>query len=194
VTTVNGLPAHVLLVHAVVVLVPVSALLVAVWPAARRRWATAAAVLAVVTAISVPLATDSGERLERRVDPTPLLRAHTELGDTMVPWVGALAVVAIVIAARQLLAARRRTASASGPGTTRAGSADRGAGRAAAVAPGGRILPVVLAVIAVVVAAGSVVTVYRIGESGSRAAWTGRVSDQPHPPLLAPAGSPTPTG
>ena len=42
-STVNGLPAHVLLVHAVVVLVPLTSLLlvlVAVWPAARRRWAT----------------------------------------------------------------------------------------------------------------------------------------------------------
>jgi hypothetical protein len=38
-TTIGGLPAHILLVHAVVGLVPVTALLVvlvAVWPAARR--------------------------------------------------------------------------------------------------------------------------------------------------------------
>ena len=36
----NGLPIHILLVHAVVVLVPLAALLTmlsAVWPAARRR-------------------------------------------------------------------------------------------------------------------------------------------------------------
>ena len=40
--TVNGLPAHVLLVHAIVVLLPLSALLLALtalWPAARRRLA-----------------------------------------------------------------------------------------------------------------------------------------------------------
>jgi hypothetical protein len=45
----------------------------------------------------------------------------------------------------------------------------------------------VLAVLAVVVATGSVVTVYRIGDSGARAAWTGRFSELPQPPLL-PAG------
>ncbi len=39
-TTVGGLPAHILLVHAVVVLVPLSALLIVLvttWPAARAR-------------------------------------------------------------------------------------------------------------------------------------------------------------
>ena len=76
-TTLGGLPAHVLLVHAVVVLVPLSALLVllvGVWPAARRRWAVPAAVLAVVAAVAVPLATESGEWLEHRVESTALLR------------------------------------------------------------------------------------------------------------------------
>lgn len=39
-STINGLPAHVLLVHAVVVLVPLTAImlvLAAFWPSARRR-------------------------------------------------------------------------------------------------------------------------------------------------------------
>jgi hypothetical protein len=36
-----------------------------------------------------------------------------------------------------------------------------------------------LAVLALVVAAGSVLTVYRIGDSGARAAWTGRFSPTP---------------
>jgi hypothetical protein len=100
VTTLGGLPAHVLLVHAVVVLVPLSALLVllvGVWPAARRRWAVPAAVLAVVAAIAVPLATESGEWLEHRVESTALLRTHTALGDTMLPWAIALAAVAVAI-------------------------------------------------------------------------------------------------
>jgi hypothetical protein len=40
-TTISGLPAHVLLVHALVVLAPLTALLeilCALWPAARRSW------------------------------------------------------------------------------------------------------------------------------------------------------------
>jgi hypothetical protein len=43
VTTIGGLPAHILLVHAVVVLVPLAALLVVLvtaWPAARARLIT----------------------------------------------------------------------------------------------------------------------------------------------------------
>ncbi|WP_233625292.1 hypothetical protein [Actinoplanes sp. ATCC 53533] len=48
--TVNGLPAHILLVHAIVVLLPLAALLLvltAVWPAARRRLAGPNAILSV---------------------------------------------------------------------------------------------------------------------------------------------------
>ena len=62
--TVAGLPAHILLVHAVVVLVPLSALLivlVTVWPAARAWLTPATAVVAIATVVSVPLATDAGE-------------------------------------------------------------------------------------------------------------------------------------
>src|SRR3954453_15749986 len=87
-TTIGGLPAHILLVHAVVGLVPVTALLVvlvAVWPAARRRLTWAAAALAVVTLIVVPVTTEAGEWLEHRVERTALLRGHTELGDRMLP-------------------------------------------------------------------------------------------------------------
>jgi hypothetical protein len=179
-TTVGGLPAHILLVHAVVGLVPVTAVLlvlVAVWPAARRRLTWAAAVLALVTLVIVPVTTDAGEWLEHRVERTALVRAHTELGDTLLPWVIGLAVVAVVILARKLLmdrASRRGSVMAGGgPGTARARIAPR-----TAAEPGGRAVSLVLAVLAVVVAVGSVVTVYRIGDSGARAVWTGRFSEQ----------------
>lgn len=201
-TTISGIPAHILLVHAVVVLVPLTALLVvltAVWPAARRRLTAATALLAVVVAVVVPLTTDSGEWLERRVEQTALLRAHTELGDTMVPWAVGLAVVALALAARELLAARtRRRASTlaigGGPGTVRTASVERGAGRSGATGPGGRVVSAVLAVLAVVVAVGSVVTVYRIGESGSRAVWTGQFSEQAAPRPVSPGGGAPPGG
>ena len=120
-TTVNGLPAHVLLVHAVVVLVPLAALLLvvaALWPAARARLAVPAAVVAVLALITVLLTTDAGEWLEHRLPSTPLLHEHTELGDTMLPWAVGLAVVALVLAGRELLARRgaRATIGTGGPG------------------------------------------------------------------------------
>jgi hypothetical protein len=182
-TTVDGLPAHILLVHLVVVMIPATALavlLVALWPTARRA-AVPVAVLAILTAILVPVTTEAGEWLEHRVASTPLIRAHTELGDYLLPWVIALAAVALALATRQLLATRaRRTGAAVAAGT------GPGTARTAAAAPGGRALTMVLAIVALVVAGGSTATVYRIGESGARAAWTGQFSDQAQPQTLAP--------
>jgi len=50
----------------------------------------------------------------------------------------------------------------------------------------GRVVSLVLAVLALVAAVGSVVTVYRVGDSGARAVWTGHVSAQAQPPLRPP--------
>jgi hypothetical protein len=139
------------------------------------------AVLAVLTAILVPVTTEAGEWLEHRVASTPLIRAHTELGDYLLPWAVALAAVALALATRQRLATRARrsgtaVATGTGPGTT----------RAATTALGGRALTVALATVALVVAGGSTATVYRIGESGARATWTGQFSEQAQPPITPP--------
>jgi hypothetical protein len=189
VTTVNGLPAHILLVHAVVVLVPLTSLvllLVALWPAARPRLAVVGAILGVVTLVSVPLTTDAGEWLERRLPSTPLLRAHTELGDYLLPWVIGLAVLGLALGGREILAVRqaRAAARAEGPGAAVATHARR----PRTSAPGGTVVTVVLAVLVVIVAVGSVTTTYRIGDSGAQAAWTGKFSPTPLPRPPHPAG------
>ena len=193
-TTIGGLPAHVLLVHAVVVLVPLTALLVllvAFWPAARRRLWLVTAALAVVTLVLVPLTTQAGEWLERHVPTTALVRAHTELGDDMLPWAVALAAVALAVAGRELLGLRaaRRVARVEvgrgGPGAATSGGMTPRSVREGPVSayssalPGGTVVTVVVAVLAVVVSLGAVYTVYEIGDSGSRAAWTGRFSPTP---------------
>jgi hypothetical protein len=177
VTIINGLPAHILLVHAVVVFVPLTALmlvLVGVWPKARRRLSVPTAVLAAVTTVLVPVTTQAGEWLEHRVERTDLLRAHTQLGDTLLPWVIGLLLVAVAIAARQLVSQRRagRLAVPAGPGTATATRSPRGL-------VGGRVVTALLAVLAIAVAVGATVDTYRIGDSGSRAAWTGHFSQQP---------------
>jgi hypothetical protein len=123
--------------------------------AARARLTVATAILSVVMLISAPLATDAGEWLERRVNSTELVRTHTTSGDTMLPWAIALTVVALVLLARELLAARARRGSTpvavgGGPGTTRTRQA--GSDRSDTVALwGGRGVSVDLAAIAVVV-------------------------------------------
>lgn len=69
--TILGLPVHALVVHAVVVLVPLGAAgvaAIAFVPRWRERFGVA--VLAITTAalVSVPIATNSGQRLKARID------------------------------------------------------------------------------------------------------------------------------
>jgi uncharacterized membrane protein len=82
VITVHGVPAHPLVVHAAVVLVPLAALFTAayaVWP--RRRWQTRnpAVVLAVAAALSVQLATLTGGQLKDHLhEDTSLIHTHEQ--------------------------------------------------------------------------------------------------------------------
>jgi hypothetical protein len=165
VTTVNGLPAHVLLVHAIVVLLPLSALLLvltALWPPARRRFAGPNAVLALVVVVLVPVTTSAGEWLEHHVASTALIRAHAELGDTALVVAIAVAVMAVAVwwrsreIARQVSAARRTF-----------------------LAPGSPVVTVVIAVLSIVAGGFAVYDVYRIGDSGAKASWTGKVTSSP---------------
>lgn len=156
-TVFNGLPAHVLFVHFVIVLVPLSALALVVcvlWPEAARRLGVVLPVLAGLTLLSVPLTTHAGEWLEAHVASDPLIRRHAELGDGLLPWAGGLFVLAVAV----WWTAGRRTSGAADP----AGSAAW-----AAQVP----VRVVAAILTLVVAVGSVVEVYRIGDSGAKAAW-----------------------
>lgn len=171
-TMLNGLPAHVLLVHAVVVLVPLAAVLlvlIALWPAARARLGVLSVVIAALALAAVPVTTEAGEWLEHRVQRSALLSQHTDLGDTLLPWVGALFLVAVAVAVRERLTVRRR--NSGGPGTATATEL-----RPTPI--GSRAVAAVLAALAIVVATGAVVDIYRIGESGARAAWTGHFSEQ----------------
>lgn len=165
-TTVNGLPAHVLLVHAIVVLLPLAALLLvlsALWPAARAKLAGPNAILAVLVVVLVPITTDAGEWLERRVDPTPLLRTHTELGDTAL-------FVALPVAVLALVVWWRHRESLRAAGTRRT-----------VLAPASAVVTVVVSVLAIAAAGAAVYDIYRIGDSGAQASWQGKVSATPAP-------------
>ncbi|MEV6624870.1 DUF2231 domain-containing protein [Amycolatopsis sp. NPDC051106] len=168
-TTLNGLPAHVLLVHAIVVLLPLAALLLvlsALWPAARRRLAVSNALLSVVVVILVPITTNAGEWLERRVASTPLVRAHTQLGDTAL-WVAIpVAVLALVVWWRERESVR---------------ADEEALARRRFLAPASTAVTAVLAVLAVVAAGAAVYDVYRIGDSGAQASWQGQFSATPAP-------------
>ena len=165
-TFISNLPVHVLVVHAVVVLVPLAvlgAIVVSVWPAARRRYGWLVVGVAVVATASIPVATSSGEGLEHRLPRTALLQAHTRLGDELLVFVAAMLVFLVafmVIHQRNGVLARRE-----GPGTMTAP-----AGLPQLTGPL-RLVAGVLAALTIVLAVVSAVQVYRIGDSGARAAW-----------------------
>ncbi|MFC0541870.1 DUF2231 domain-containing protein [Kutzneria chonburiensis] len=124
-------------------------------PAARRRLGIVTPVIALIALICVPVTTSAGEWLIRHVEVDPLVRAHAHLGDGLLPWVGGLFLLTAVVWA--LHRYRDRLARL-------------------------RWLPVatvVVAVLSVAVSVGSVVEVYRIGDSGAQAAWHDNFSANP---------------
>jgi uncharacterized membrane protein len=150
-STIFGLPAHPLVVHAVVVLVPLSALaglVVSVWPAARERYAPLALGVATLALISVPLATHTGEQLEGHVHPSAFVERHTAMADGLLPFVALLwLALAVLVLARWLRKSREVSWA--------------------------RYLAGAAAVVTVAGAAASGIQVARIGDSGARAAWHG---------------------
>ena len=150
-STFNGLPAHILLVHVIVVLAPLVAvleILAGLFTPVRGRLVWLILPLAAITTALTPLTTDAGEWLEKKLGSSPAIETHAERGDWMIYLSSALLVVAILLA---LLHVRER----------------RGASALARIA---------MAVVAVLVGVTVIVQVYRIGDSGAQAVWGGIVS------------------
>jgi uncharacterized membrane protein len=158
-TTISGLPAHVLLVHALVVLAPLTALLeilCAVWPAARRRLVWLVLAFAVVTTALTPITTEAGEWLyDRERRHSAILNTHAGRGGWMIYFSIAMLVVAVILA----LVHWRESRSAK-PGMT---------------------TNVVVAILAIAVGVASIVQVVRIGDAGARSVWANELtkSDKP---------------
>lgn len=166
-TFITGLPVHVLVVHAVVVLVPLAAigtLVIATRPATRPRWGWPVVILTAVATATVPIATSTGDGLEHNLPRTPAMATHTELGDQLLPFAAAM----LVFAAALMFLERYRGRAAgeftrgSGPGEVAARRALDGRARLGVVA---------LAVLSGVFAVVTTVQVVRIGDTGARAAW-----------------------
>jgi hypothetical protein len=154
--TVAGLPLHALVVHATVVLIPISALLsigFAVLPRWRwlARWPSAAgAVLSIALAY---LTTASGQSLEKaRPELAQLVRVHADRGHLLAQLTIVFAVV--VVAAALLLPGPSGLASGKGAVESRVVIADK-------------VLPLLVVLVAVVV----LVQVVLTGDAGARAVW-----------------------
>ncbi|MFM8599032.1 MAG: DUF2231 domain-containing protein [Mycobacterium sp.] len=145
---INGLPAHPLLVHFIVVLAPLTAILAilcAVWPAARRRlvWLTLA--LAGVTLVLTPITAEAGEWLYNRVEDTELVEKHEHLGETMIYFSLALFAVTVLLAFVQHRANRGNNSTA---------------------------LSLIAAVLVIGAGVATSAQVYRIGHSGAESVWS----------------------
>lgn len=143
---INGLPAHALLVHLVVVLLPLTALgavAVSVWPAAQRKLTFLVPLGAVVGLVAVPVTTRAGNDLAAHLGNPAFINHHRSLGSMVLPWAAALAVTTLA----QWLLLRR--------GTSRA-------------------VRTTVAVLVVGSAVGTAVIVALAGDAGARAVWSGR--------------------
>lgn len=149
---INGIPVHPLVVHAAVVLVPLTALgliTMAIWPRFSARYGWLVVASGVVAALSSFAAKESGEALEDRLTEPGF--DHAELGDLM-PIFAAVLLIAVVG-----LWLIDRSAPAEGPVTRRG-------------------LRITVAVVGVVIALGNLLWVYRVGDSGAKSVWSGKVA------------------
>jgi Na+/proline symporter len=148
-TTIFGLPAHALLVHAIVVLAPLTAgleILSALWPAARRRFVWLVLALAAAVMVLTPLTTSAGEWLYNQAPQhPPILATHMHRAGWMIYIAIALLVVAIVQVFQHWSESRSSEPK--------------------------RALAVTVAVLALVVGGVSVVGVALIGDAGAQAVW-----------------------
>lgn len=153
-----GLPAHPLLVHLPVVLVPmaaIGAILIAVRPSWRSRFGVLVAVVSGIALAGIQFAIGSGEALEERVQETAAVERHTELADMtrLSVLVFFLAVTAFVVYDRR----RLHRAIATGPGTPAAAGPSR--------------LAMGLAAVTIVTSLLATAAVVRAGHTGAEAVW-----------------------
>lgn len=144
-----GLPAHALIVHAVVVLLPLAAVALivsAVVPRTRRIAAPLALCLALVATVAVFLAEQSGEVLEGQVKETSLVRAHTHAADEVLPWALGTVFVALGVTVAEPV---RRTLGKPSP----------------------RVANAVIVGLSLIAGVGATVTVIDVGHSGAKATW-----------------------
>jgi uncharacterized membrane protein len=147
--TLFGLPAHPLLVHVPVVLIPLAFVGACgmFWRPWRDRFGWATAVILVVAGIFTQLAIGSGQALRHSLEDTALMKAHIRIAEDIRPW---LLLFFIALVTFLWLERRRK---AAGPVSMRS-----------------PLLAGTL-VVAIVFGAISVYWIQRIGHTGAKAVW-----------------------
>jgi hypothetical protein len=162
---VDGIPAHPLLVHAVIVLLPLAAiggLIIAARATWRRRFGLTVLALTAVGVGTVPLATRTGKQLQAVLPANPAVQEHAALGDGLLPFALAFGVAVLLLVIAGRLADRERGAD----------TAVRGTG-AVTVTRTWRRIAIVAAALVAFTGVATTVQIMRIGHSGSVAVWQG---------------------
>jgi hypothetical protein len=160
--TIFGIPAHPLLVHAVVVLLPLAAVCaaaLAVRPSWRQRYAWPVLALTLAGVGAVPLAQEAGEQLEARLASldNPLIKQHADLGNDLLPFALGFGVAVVLLLLAGRLADRERAAAAESPEIPKTW----------------RRIAIGMSVLVVLAGIASTVQTVRIGHSGATAVWDG---------------------
>jgi hypothetical protein len=143
---INGLPAHFLLVHFVVVILPLTslaAIIASIWPAAQRKLTFLIPLGAVAGAVLVPITVRAGNDFFQHLGSPAYVLNHQRLGNMVFNWAAALAVTTVA----QYAVLRRSPA---------------------------QWMRILLAVLVIVSAIGTTVIVVLTGDAGSRAVWGSR--------------------
>ena len=155
-----GLPAHPLLVHVPVALIPlcaVGAIVIVVSASWRQRIGWIVVALAGVAVVASQLAASSGEEFQEALDKeSELIHRHAELGETFV-WFAIAFFVALL--ALMIWDTMQRRAEA-------------GAGGSDPKEPAGRTVALILSIVVVITALGASYRVYQVGHSGAKAVWS----------------------
>jgi hypothetical protein len=150
-TTIGGLPAHALLVHAVVVLVPLLALLeisCALWRPARQRLVWLVLALGIAVMVVTPLTAAAGQWLyDQDQQHQPITDIHAERGEWMKYFAIGLLVVAVIQAVQHWRESRSNEPT--------------------------RVFAIAAAILAILVGVSSIVVVVWIGDAGAHAVWGG---------------------
>jgi hypothetical protein len=173
--TINGSPTHVLIVHAVAVLLPLSALAALVLvcvPATRRAFALTTVGVAFVACVCVPLAFFSGSALRHRLPDSALIDRHVALAHQLLPVAAVFGLSLAAFVAVDLLRRFRK------------GDVNRVESAALVRFPSIRdysrrhrlmALHRGAAALLIVMSVATAVAVVRAGDSGAKAAWHGRL-------------------
>ncbi len=173
-TSINGLPAHPLVVHIPVVLIPlafIGAVLLAVRPSWRSWLGMVVAVLAIVGAAGVFLAAHTGESLKEGMEDSAnppdmeLLDEHVEAGDQAEPFAAVFAVLAVGVVVLDQI--DRRSSASADTASGDSASGDKASGPPPILV---RAIPIVV-VLAAVAGAASSWTVYQAGHTGATTTW-----------------------